>query len=291
MNGRPKQVSVVNGKGGTGKTTVLASFAVLAESSVLADCDVDAPNLHLLLHPLVKEQEEYWGAKVSVRDEAKCQKVGECERRCRFNAITTETVDVRACDGCGLCVLACPNDALRLEPIVCGEYYLSETRYGPMAHAKLCPAAESSGRLVTMVRQKAEEEALKGGYRLILIDGPPGIGCTAIASLADVDLALVVTEPTLSGIHDLERVVQLTSHFSIPTMILINKVDINQQNTDRIRGYCRQREVAILGELPFDVAAMRALAMGRPLVEVDDGEAPTGIRRAWRQLGERLESL
>lgn len=291
MNGWPKQLAVVSGKGGTGKTTVLASFAALAQRSVLADCDVDAPNLHLLLHPEVREREEFWGAKVAVREVTKCQKAGECERRCRFGTITTETVDVLGCEGCGLCVLACPNDALRLETIVCGEYYISDTRYGPMAHAKLRPAAESSGRLVTMVRQKGEEAALKGGYGLILIDGPPGIGCTAIASLAEVDLALIVTEPTLSGIHDMERVMQLTAHFGIPTTVLINKADINQENAEKIRVHCADRGVEIIGELPFDAAAMRALAAGRPLVEVNEGEVARGIRRAWKELEEIIETL
>ncbi|MDH7571077.1 MAG: 4Fe-4S binding protein, partial [Armatimonadota bacterium] len=180
-----KQVVVVSGKGGTGKTSVAASFAALAHAPVLADCDVDAANLHLLLHPEVDEREEFRGAAVAVRDLSRCQGAGECERRCRFGAITRSSVRAHACQGCGLCVLACPRQALRLVRVACGEVFTSSTSYGPMAHARLYPGGESSGRLVTEVRRRAEGLAIARGRRLVLIDGPPGIGCAATASLVD----------------------------------------------------------------------------------------------------------
>jgi len=290
MNGTVKQLTVISGKGGTGKTTVLASFAALAGNKVMADCDVDAANLHLVLTPTIVESGDFHGAQIAVRDEGLCQQCGECERRCRFDAITTTDIDELACEGCGMCVVVCPNGALEMQTVSCGEWYLSETDYGPMAHARLAPAAESSGRLVTMVRQKAEDVAVERDLPLVLIDGAPGIGCTAAAALADVDMALVVTEPTLSGIHDMERVVQLSGHFGIPVTVLINKADLNAENTRRIRDYCIQNRFELLGELPYDESVTEAMAHQVPLVEYQDGPVAEGIRQAWSRLGQMLSA-
>jgi len=283
-----RQLTVVSGKGGTGKTTALASFAALAENKMVADADVDAANLHLVLEPTTIESGDFYGAQIAVRDSSLCRRCGECERRCRFDAITTEQVNELACEGCGICVLACPHEALRLESISCGKWFISDTPYGPMAHAKLLPAAESSGRLVTIVRQKAEDVALARGLPLILIDGSPGIGCTAVAALADVDLALIVTEPSLSGIHDMERVAELIAHFGIPAAVLINKADINKENTERIRAYCAQQGLNIVGELPYDETVSEALAQQVPLVEYQDGPVARGLRAAWAHLEQVL---
>ncbi len=288
MPDRPRQLTVVSGKGGTGKTTVLASFAALAKNAVLADCDVDAANLHLLLHPDMGPGRAFHGAKVAVRDPEKCRQEGECERRCRFHAITPHRIDGYACEGCGLCTLTCPHGALTLEPIVNGHFYESQTEYGPLAHARLLPAGESSGRLVTKVRQLAEDIALRAGRVIILIDGPPGIGCTAVAALAEVDLALIVTEPTLSGIHDMERVVGLAQHFGLPMAVLINKADLNAGNAARIRGFCEQADIALLGELPFDEVVPKSIAAAIPLVEYDDGPVSQGIASAWETVAEAL---
>ncbi len=286
-----KQITIVSGKGGTGKTTVLASFAVLARDKVIADCDVDASNLYLLMHPEDSEQAEFTGAKIAVRDQDRCTRSGVCEERCRFDAITVDEIDELACEGCGLCVLACPAGALRLEPVVVGHWYVGDSPYGPMAHAKLLPAAESSGKLVTLVRQKAENLAYEHGLGLILIDGPPGLGCTTTAALADVHLAIVVTEPTLSGIHDMERQVQLIEHFGLRSAVVINKFDINLENTQRLRAWCAGRGLAVLGEIPWDPTVTDALAAKQPLVEHNDGPAAQATRATWERTAQLIAQL
>ncbi|MGD9497346.1 MAG: ATP-binding protein [Armatimonadota bacterium] len=287
----PRQVTIVSGKGGTGKTTAVASFAALAHEQVIADCDVDAANLYLLMHPQDTEQGEFTGAKIAVRDEALCTRCGECQRRCRFGAITIDEIDELSCEGCGLCVLTCPADALRLEPVVVGHWYVGTTRYGPMAHARLLPAAESSGKLVTLVRQKAENLAYEQGLGLILIDGPPGLGCTTTSALADVDLAVIVTEPTLSGIHDMKRLVQLIEHFGLPAAVVINKADVNAENTARLRTFCAARHLPLLGEIPWDPTVTDALAAQMPLVEYNDGPAALAMREAWQRTAELIDQL
>jgi len=278
------QIAVLSGKGGTGKTTVLASFAALAGDAVLADCDVDAANLHLLLQPEVREESAFWGAKIAVRDATKCQQVGECERRCRFGAITTEAVDAKACEGCGLCVLVCPHQALSLQPVINGYCYLSDTAYGPLAHARLVPAGESSGRLVTKVRQMAEDAALETGRSLVLIDGPPGIGCTAVAAMAEVNLVVIVTEPTPSGIHDMERLAGLAAHSRLPMSVIINKADLNCDHTRHIRVWAEGQGMALLGELPFDEDVPRAIGSQMPLPLASEGPAAQAVARAWKGL-------
>jgi MinD superfamily P-loop ATPase len=276
-----KQLVIISGKGGTGKTTVAASFAALAHQPVLADCDVDAANLYLLLNPWDTEREDFPGARIAVRDATLCTRCGECERRCRFGAITVDRVIESHCEGCGLCVLACPHQALRLETVVNGVLISGETAYGPMVYAHLHAGAENTGRLVTRVRQEAEDVALREQRDLILLDGPPGIGCTVTASLVDTDLAIVVTEPTLSGIHDMERVVALAGQLRIPVAVIINKADINLDNTAAIRQYSEERDLPVLAELPFDDVVVKANARQQPVVTMDDGPVTAGIRQAW----------
>jgi len=218
-----KQITVLSGKGGTGKTTITAAFAVLAKKAVVADCDVDAPNLHMLLHPEILETKEFRGSKIAVINESKCVKCGACREKCRFDAITQDlTVDPFSCEGCGACTIVCPVNAVTLTERISGYAYISKIKYGFMAHALLNPGESNSGKLVTLVRQNAKLLAEKEGSNLIIIDGPPGIGCPVIASVTGVDAGLVVTEPTMSGIHDLKRALQLLEHFNVQPFVCVN---------------------------------------------------------------------
>jgi len=281
-----KQLTVISGKGGTGKTTIVGSFAALAKNKVIADCDVDAPDLHLLLHPEIIKKEEFKGLKVAVMDKTLCTECGICEETCRFNAIaSTEesgyAVNPARCEGCGACVFACPQEALTLKERVSGYAFISKTRYGTMAHAQLNIAEEASGKLVTAVRNTAQQVAEKEGCGLILIDGAPGIGCPVIASLTGVDIALVVTEPTMSGLHDLERILDVTRHFGITSTVCINKYDINEENSKRITEFCRQRGVEIVGNIPYDPVVTEAMVAGKPVVEFSRGVVSDAIKDVW----------
>ena len=281
-----KQITVISGKGGTGKTTLVGSFAALAENKVIADCDVDAPDLHLLLHPEIIEREEFKGLKVAVMDKTLCTECGTCEETCRFNAIvlTEESgyaVNPARCEGCGACVFTCPQEALTLKERVSGYAFISKTKYGTMAHAQLNIAEEASGKLVTAVRNTAQQVAEKESCELILIDGAPGIGCPVIASLTGVDLALIVTEPTMSGLHDLERILDVTRHFGIGSVVCINKYDINEENSQRITEFCRQRGIEVVGNIPYDSVVTEAMVAGMPVVEFSEGMVSDAIKEVW----------
>jgi len=280
-----KQVAVVSGKGGTGKTSLAASFAVLAGKVVVADCDVDAADLHLLLQPKIVSKQEFKGSKLAVIDDAKCIKCGLCEEACRFSAIKDLKIDPLLCEGCGVCVHVCPEAAITLKEKVAGYAYISETKYGPLSHARLNAAEANSGKLVTLVRRNAEELASKGDYDLILIDGSPGIGCPVIASLTGVDLAVIIVEPTMSGLHDLERVLDLTNHFKITSGVCINFYDINEENTEKIAAFCAERGVPILGKIPFDPSVTKAMVSGKPVVECFPASpASKQIIDIWKQV-------
>ena len=281
-----KQITIISGKGGTGKTTLVASFAALAENKVIADCDVDAPDLHLLVHPEIIKKEEFKGVKVAVMDKTLCTECGTCEETCRFNAIaSTEesgyAVNPARCEGCGACVFSCPQEALTLKERVSGYTFISKTEYGTMAHAQLNIAEEASGKLVTDVRNRAQQVAEKEQRELILIDGAPGIGCPVIASMTGVDLALIVTEPTMSGLHDLERILDVTRHFGIDSVVCINKYDINEENSRRITEFCWQRGVEMVGNIPYDSVVTEAMVAGKPVVEFSEGEVSNAIRDVW----------
>ncbi|MBP7560051.1 MAG: ATP-binding protein [Armatimonadetes bacterium] len=286
-----RRVVILSGKGGTGKTTVTSCFADLTQPAVLVDADVDAANLHLMLTPEIISQREFWGAKVAVRDPAKCNGSGECERRCRFDAITEERVYDSRCEGCGLCVLTCPSGALTLETVLSGHVVEARTPYGPLASGRLVPAGESSGKLVTEVRNVADAVAEAEGLSLQLIDGPPGIGCTAIAALAGVDLALLVTEPSASGLHDLKRVRQLLGHFQIPASLIVNRCDINPETTESLRRWGVEERVPLLAALPFDEAVPRAVRAGVPLTRfAPSSPVSAGLRQAWDAVAAWLQS-
>ena len=280
-----KQIVVISGKGGTGKTMLTASFAVLADNKVMADCDVDAADLHLLLHPAIKERHEFRSGKTAVINNDFCEECGECIRVCRFEAVKKDfIVDSISCEGCAVCSFICPAGAIRMEENVSGEWYISETKYGPMVHARLGIAEENSGKLVTLVRQNAQRIAEEESKDYVIIDGPPGIGCPVIASLANVDLALIVTEPTLSGIHDMERIASVAQHFKVSTKVVINKYDINLQNTDDIKKICAAKNIEVLTQLPFSQKVIQSIVEGMPVVKYCDDRITENIALLWEHI-------
>ena len=287
-----KEIVVVSGKGGTGKTTIMASFAALAERKVLADCDVDAADLHLILDPEVRRRETFSGGKEAVIRQEDCTACGACLAWCRYEAITrdaTFTVDPLSCEGCGVCVHFCPQQAIDFVPRTSGEWFVSETRHGPMVHARLGIAEENSGKLVTVVRKQASHIAMERGLDWVLIDGPPGIGCPVIASIGGTSLVLAVTEPTMSGLHDLRRVAELASHFRVPVMVCINKCDINPEMAEQIRQYVESAGLALAGELRYDTVATQAQLAMKSVVEYSDSALAAEIRTLWEKVAARAK--
>ena len=284
-----KQLTVISGKGGTGKTTITAGFAALSEDSVFADCDVDASNLHLLLNPDVKETMEFKGLKMAVIDPDRCTQCGLCMDLCKFDAIADYTVDPIHCEGCKVCVENCPVEAIDFVERVCGHAYISETRFGPMSHARLTPGMENSGKLVTLVRQNAQKLAEDTDAKIVLVDGPPGIGCPVIASLANIDASVIVVEPTLSGIHDLKRALELLQHFEIEPMVIVNKHDLNYVNTEDIGSFCYDNNVPLIGKIPFDEGVTKAMVQGMTVIEYDkESGSSKAIKDAWREVQTQL---
>jgi MinD superfamily P-loop ATPase len=279
-----KQLTILSGKGGTGKTTLTASLAVLAGNAVLADCDVDAPDLHMLLHPEVIKTQEFKGSKLAVIDKTKCDNCGVCREKCRFDAITEAIeVDPVACEGCGVCAAICPSDAITMIERVSGYAYISKTKYGFMAHALLSPGESNSGKLVSLVRQNARILSEKENSDLIIIDGPPGIGCPVIASVSGVDVSLVVTEPTMSGIHDLQRALQLIKHFNVKPLVCVNMYDINKDNTDKILRFCEENSIKVVGKIPFNPKVTEAMVNGKTIVEyAPESDVAKEIENIWK---------
>jgi len=292
---------VISGKGGTGKTIVTACVAALSEDKVMADADVDAPDLHLLLRPVVREVHDFVGGKKALIREDDCTGCGECAQMCHFDAIEPHIFDQAgqpesyrvnefACEGCGLCGYVCPVRAIDVTEAVTGQRFVSDTRYGAMSHALLGVAEENSGKLVTRVRESAAELALQHGARVILADGPPGTGCPVIASISGVDVALIVSEPTVSGVHDLERVLALCRHFHVRALVCINKSDLNSEQADRIRLAAHGAEATVIAEIPFDPLVNEALNQGKILVEFGHGPAAEAMHRLWQELQEQMHT-
>ncbi len=279
-----KQIVVISGKGGTGKSVITASFASLAKNKVMADCDVDAADLHLLLHAAIKETHQFSGGKTAFIDEQRCTQCGKCQEICRFEAIVNFTVDPIYCEGCGVCFHICPEKAIEMTDSPSGKWFLSETKYGPFVHARLGIAEENSGKLVTLVRQNAKSVAEKERKDFVIIDGPPGIGCPVIASLGGIDIALIITEPTLSGIHDLERIVGVAHHFGIKSLICINKYDINLTLTQEIEKYCLDNNIELVGKILFDISVTEALVRGLPIVEYSNNQVTGEIKNLWKKI-------
>ncbi len=284
-----KQLAVISGKGGTGKTSITAAFAALAKNAVLADCDVDAADLHLILKPKIKKTMKFQGLKIASIDKNLCIDCKKCHDSCHFNAIDKEIHLIKeSCEGCGVCAYVCPVGAIQMIERDSGFAYLSETRFGPMAHAVLNTAEEASGKLVTLVRNNAFDIAKKKKKDIILIDGPPGIGCPVIASITGVDLVLIVTEPTLSAIHDLERVLGVAQHFHIPAVVCINKSSINSENTSKIEQYCKKNNIPIVGKLAYDTTITQAMIHEQSVIEFSDGVLSHDIREMWGKILEVL---
>ena len=284
-----KEVVILSGKGGTGKTSIVGSFAAIAQNKVLADCDVDAADLHLLLSPSIKEENKFWSGQVAVVDGEKCTQCGLCQDVCRFDAIRDFKVDSISCEGCGFCSQVCPVDAITMKENLSGHWFISDTKYGSLVHARLGIAQENSGKLVALVRQYAKQIAGRDRLDYIISDGPPGIGCPVISSLSGASLALLVTEPTLSGIHDLERVLGVCRHFGIPALVCINKYDLNKDNTRRIEDYCLNLGVEVAARIPFDNVVTEALVQGLPVVEYSQGKITQEIKSLWRRISLALQ--
>ena len=283
-----REIAVLSGKGGTGKTVVAASLAALADNKVICDCDVDAANLHLVLQPTVRETHEFWGQKVAVIDQQACTSCGLCLDACRFDAIHEFQVDSLACEGCGLCLHVCPEQAVSMVDTLAGHWHVSDTRYGPLVHACLDAGQENSGKLVTAVRQKARAIAKEEGSAYILSDGPPGIGCPVISSLSGASLALIVSEPSLSAIHDLERVLAVCRHFRVAALVCINKYDLDEGNSRRIEDHCRQAGTDVGARIPFDRMVSDAVTQGVPVVEFGDGVVSQRMEELWKVVAARL---
>jgi len=287
-----REVVIISGKGGTGKTSLAASFAVLADRPVITDCDVDAADLHLVLAPEIKERHEFRGGREAVIRADDCIGCSLCLDYCRFDAVKTRedplrgpvfSVDSVACEGCGVCVRFCPVEAIDFPERLCGEWMISETRCGPMVHARLGIAAENSGKLVSTVRQEARRIAERENRTLILVDGPPGIGCPVIASVTGSDLVLAVTEPTVSGAHDLERVLSLTRHFDIQAAICVNKWDLNPGMADRIEQKAREMGARVAGRIRYDRSVTQAQLQEKAVVETD-APCVEDIRKIWSEI-------
>jgi len=290
-----KQLVILSGKGGTGKTSVAAAFAHLVSMdgsimrAILADADVDAANLGLVLAPRLLEQEDFWGGQVARVDPATCTGCGECVQVCRFDAIHEQDgiyhVDPIACDGCAACVYQCPQDSIKMHEQVVGQWFRSVSRYGPLFHAALRPAQENSGKLVTLVKQRARLLAMDEGYQLVLVDGPPGIGCPVISAVSGADLALIVTEPTVAGVYGMRRVLETTNHFGVPALVCINKADIYPDGSAEIEAFCREQDINVVGRIPFDVTITEAMVQGEPVTDYrPDAPASQALRNIWTKV-------
>ncbi|HPG29287.1 MAG TPA: ATP-binding protein [bacterium] len=283
-----RQITIISGKGGTGKTTLTASFAVLNKKSVIADCDVDAPDLHLLLKPEIKQTDDFVKGLTYNIDCDKCVRCGKCAELCRFNAIDTKRdnfeINEYSCEKCGLCEKICPVGAIYSKEKKSGESYSSETGFGKMVYARLNPGAENSGKLVSIVRQKAEELAKSENQELIIIDGPPGKGCPVIAAIANVDAVVIITEPTVSGISDFSGVAELTKQFKIKTYAVVNKADINLDKTGEILKFCGKNKIEYIGNINYDKSVVDAVNTGTPIVKFTDNEVTNQIKMIWNKI-------
>lgn len=283
------ELVIISGKGGTGKSSIAASFASMAKNKVIADCDVDAPDLHLLLRPEVEKEEDFHGGWIARIDAQKCTQCGECTQLCRFQAISgSYEIDESRCEGCGVCAEFCPCMAIEMERKITARKYISKTPYGPFVHGRLAFAEGNSGKLVSAIKEDARRIAKENGYPLIIIDGSPGIGCPVIASLAGSKAALCVTEPTVAGLHDLKRIFELTRHFRINTLACVNKYDVSEEITAVIEQFCKGHDITMVGTIPYDPDTVKAQINAMSVVEYSRGRASREIRNIWDRVSELM---
>jgi MinD superfamily P-loop ATPase len=285
-----KELVVISGKGGTGKTTITASFAAMAQNAVIADCDVDAPNLHLVLRQRIVETNPFYGMDKAEICLDRCIKCYRCQTACKFNAIDDDLiVNQHKCEGCGVCEYVCNSSAINMIKSRSGDVHSSITDHGTMVHAELEIGEEASGKLVSAVKERTRSIALENKAELIITDGPPGTGCPVLATITGADLALIVTEPSLSGMHDLERVLQVTEHFDIPSIVCINKYDINEKNAGKIEEFCNERGVEVVGKLPYDPSPNMAMREETTVVEYRKNVLSEGLKALWERVVSELD--
>jgi MinD superfamily P-loop ATPase len=292
---------VISGKGGTGKTSIVASFAALAQDAVLADCDVDAADLHLILNPDVKQTNDFSGGKRAAIITDKCIGCDRCMDLCNFEAVhfdgpanhivsKTYIIDNISCEGCGVCVQFCPVDAIEFKDALNGQWFISDTRFGPMVHARLKPAEENSGKLVSLIRKQARQIATEQKKDFIIVDGSPGIGCPVIASISSADFVLAVTESTIAAQHDLDRVIELTEHFKIPTAICINKFDINREIAKEIENKASQKGLKVIGKIAYDITVTKAQIAAKSIVEYSNDSLKDQVISLWESVLDMLNN-
>jgi len=281
-----KELVILSGKGGTGKTSLTAAFAAVSKENILCDADVDAADLHLLMSPKIKQQTDFKGGGLAIIDHDKCTECGQCIELCRFDAISDDfVVDKIDCEGCGVCVDLCPEKAIDFPTQICGQWYVSDTRFGPMIHARLGIAEENSGKLVALVRHEARKFAEEKNIDLILTDGPPGVGCPVIASIGGATALLIVTEPTVSGIHDMTRALELAEFFKVPAMVLVNKYDLNPEQTDAIEKVVKKRGLTFLGKISFDSAFTKSMVQAKTILEYDENsDISNEVKEIWTKI-------
>lgn len=281
-----KEIVVLSGKGGTGKTSLTAAFAQLADKCVVCDADVDGADLHLLLDPKNERCADFMGGGLAKIDHERCDGCGKCVELCKFEAISQDyIVDPISCEGCGVCVDLCPAGAIDFPTQKCGEWFVARARSGPMVHARLGIAQENSGKLVSLIRREARELAVENNCDLIITDGPPGIGCPVIASISGATMLVLVVEPTLSGCHDMDRVIDLAAHFRIPGMVLVNKYDLNPEMTAVIEARAQERNILLLGRIPFDKGFVTSMVEAKTIIDAEETNEVAGIvRDLWEKI-------
>lgn len=286
-----KQLIVISGKGGTGKTSVTAGLAAIARNAVLADCDVDAADLHLILDPEIITKEDFYSGETPLHDPNLCTACGLCLEHCRFEAISENFTPIKEnCEGCGVCEYVCPADAISMKPRLCGEKMVSHTRFGTMVHAALGIGEENSGKLVTDVRRTSTAIAEQQHADYVIVDGSPGVGCPVIASLTAADACLLVAEPTVSALHDLQRVTDLLKHFRLPAICVINKQGVNAELEKAIENFCQSSGINVVGSLPYSSIFNEAQAKGLTIVEHDPEGLGKNLNGIWQKVIRFMET-